>query len=62
MEAVVDLHLSAAVSEYKHNVFLIHQLPFKPVRYVRTWDLSSGTRCPDVGSAWRSWFQNIITV
>lgn len=23
MEAVVDLHLSAAVSEYKHNVFLI---------------------------------------
>lgn len=30
MEAVVHLHLSAAVSDYKHNVVLIHQLPLKP--------------------------------
>lgn len=47
----VDLHLSATVSDDKHNV-LIHQLPLKPVRYVRIGirDPSIGTSCQDVGS------------
>lgn len=31
MEAVVNLHLSAAVTDDKHNVVLMHQVPLKPV-------------------------------